>query len=117
MAVGAPQSIDYVGTNIAFNAAAALDFATGGERQFLWMKNGSGVSTTVTISIPGTTFEQANPDVATVIPAGQERMIGPLNPDLRDPGTSNLVVFVVSPTASVTGAIVELPSPPPGLPI
>jgi len=115
MAVGANQPIGYIGTNISFVAASALEGVTPGERVFLWVKNGGGGATTITVVVPGTTFEQPNPDVAVSVSAGQERMIGPLNGGLMDP-TSGVVLVGVSVTTSVTLAAVELSSPPPDLP-
>jgi hypothetical protein len=116
MAFGAVQSIGYTGVNITFGAADAFDAVAPGDRRFVWVKNASGVSTTVTIGVPGVTFGQANPDVAVVIPAGQERMIGPLVSDLQDPSLGNTVFMGITPTASVTGAFVDLPTPPSNLP-
>lgn len=109
------QTVGYTGVNVSFVNVAGVDTAQASERAFLWVKNGSGVSTTVTISVPGQTFLQNNPDVAVTIPAGQERMMGPLNPEINDPGF-NAIVFVTSPATSITAAVVQVPAPPPDLP-
>lgn len=114
MAFGNPQSITYTGVNITFAAAGGFESVAGGYRRFLWVKNGSGVSTTITVAVPGTTFEQNNPDVAVNIAAGTEALIGPLVPEL-DIGNGTLF-FTVSSTTSVTGAFVDLPTPPSDLP-
>jgi hypothetical protein len=115
MAIGAVQSIGYVGANITFGAAVAFDGIAGGLRRFLWVKNASGVSTQITIVVPGTTFEQNNPDVVVNVAAGSERVFGPLVPELNDPA-GGVVLIGVTPTTSVTYAAVDLPTSPPDLP-
>jgi hypothetical protein len=116
MALGLPQPMAYTGTAPTFAAAAALDFVQPDNARFLVVRNGSGVSTTVAIGVPGVTFDQANPDISVVIPAGQERFIGPMALELADPGAANLVVITVSPTASVTIAAFDFPPLEPDLP-
>jgi hypothetical protein len=116
MAITTGQSIGYAGVNVTFGTPAGFDLIAGADRRFVWIKNGGGVSTNVTIAVPGSTFGQNNPDVVVSIPAGEERMIGPLDPGLNEPGQGNRVVVGVSPTTSVTGAFVDLPIPPPDLP-
>jgi hypothetical protein len=115
MALGAPQSMGYVGTNITLAAVGAFEFVSGSSRRFALIRNGSGGATTVQVQVPGQTFEQNNPDVSVNVPAGEDRLIGPLDTGLADP-TSGLITVVTSPTTSITGAIVDLPTPPPDLP-
>jgi len=115
MAIGAPQSIGFTGSAITFGAVDFLQGVQAADKRFLWVKNGGGVSTSVNVVIPGKTFEQDNPDVVVTIPAGQERLIGPLVPDITDPATG-LIGIVVVPQASVTAALVDVPDAPPDLP-
>ena len=108
------QTVGYTGADVSFAAISGVDTAQASNRAFLWVKNASGVSTTVNISVPGQTFLQNNPDVAVTVPAGQERMMGPLNPEISD--ASGTILFITSPTTSVTAAVVQIPAPPPDLP-
>lgn len=109
MATLTTKSIAVTGTDPTFVAANA----GGNEVQphhsgFLHVKNGSGASVTVTVAVPGTTkYGQAEPDVPVVVPAGGDRVIGPLGYDLADP-TDGLVHVTYSAVASVTVASLVL---------
>jgi hypothetical protein len=111
------QSTGYTGTNITFAAAGTgtgFDVTAPSERVFLWVKNADAASRTVTVDVAGSTFEQLNPDVAVVVPNGQERMIGPLNAGLVGP--TGAVVITYSALTNVTVAAVNVSTPPPDLP-
>lgn len=120
MATFAPQSIGYTGVNVTF---AAPDVFPGvnavsvpSDRQFLWVKNTDAAPHDVLIVVPGTTFEQANPDISVTVPAGGEKLIGPLEAGLADPTAGGGVLWVHTVITGITCAIVFLPLPPPGLP-
>jgi hypothetical protein len=101
------QSIGYAGAAITHAAVGGSgDTITPDPRGFIWVKNGGGVSTTVTVTVPGTTQGQAHPDVAVAISAGAERMIGPLVDNLAAPETFGIIIIAYSATASVTIAAV-----------
>jgi hypothetical protein len=58
--------------------------------------------------VPGTSFGQANPDVAVTVPITTgERLIGPLTASLADV-TTGLITVTHSQTATVTCALVRI---------
>lgn len=103
MATLTTHSIAISGTDPAYAAASAGgDAVQPHARAHLHVKNGDASSKTVTIAVPGTTrYGQAEPDVAVVVPAGGERVIGPLDYGLADP-TDGLVHVTYSAVTSVT---------------
>jgi hypothetical protein len=78
------------------------------ERTFLWVKNGSGGSITVTVGIGGTTFGILNPDVARVVTAGAEAVIGPLPVDFTGSDLFGFITFSYSGVTSLTIALVRV---------
>lgn len=83
-------------------ASGGGDLVAPNERGFLRVKNGGGSSITVTIPTPGVTkFGLAEPDITVAVPAGEERVIGPLRFDLVDP-TSKAIPVTYSGVTSVT---------------
>jgi len=119
MAALAYQDIDHTGGAVTLAAAAGGgDTATPDAKGFLWVKNAAaGGTITVTIAVAGTTFGQANADVAVSIPDGEERLIGPLVPELTGADTFGVVLIAYSPNVTgVTVAAVRLSNPPPDLP-
>jgi hypothetical protein len=118
VAVFAHQLVGYVGTNITFTAPD--QFPLGNEtppsnRCYLWVKNAGAGSRDIVIVVPGTTFEQGNPDVSVTITAGTERLLGPLDSNLAIP-TTGLINWIHVNAADLTAAVVELQIPPPDLP-
>lgn len=74
----------------------------------LWVLNGSGVSITVTVAVPGNTkYGQTQPDVAVVIAAGAAQAIGPFPADLADPA-DGLVHVTYSAVTTVTRRLVRV---------
>lgn len=106
MALLAPQQVGITGLKPTMQAAAGGgDTIRPDDRARLHVKNGDAASKTVTIVVPGTTFGQANPDVAAVIPAGEEwDFAGFGDPRLIDP-TTGLVSVTYSAVTSVTVAL------------
>ena len=104
MALIAAQKTTLAGTTWTYSAASAADSVVPNNTGSLHVKNGSGVSTTITIVDPGLTpFGQANPDLVITVGAGVEKTIGPFPATLANPATGN-VDFTTSPTTSITVA-------------
>lgn len=103
MAIYAYQALAITGTAPSYGAVAATDSVAPNPHGFIHVKNGGGVSTTVTVIVPGTQYGQARPDVAIVIAAGADRFIPMTFTDLADPA-DGLIDITYSPTASVTAA-------------
>lgn len=108
MATLTTKTIAVTGTDPTFVAASAGGDAVQPHHSgFLHVRNGSGASVTVTVAVPGTTkFGQAEPDVPVVVPAGTDRLIGPLSYDLAD--STDLVHVTYSAVTSVTVAALVL---------
>lgn len=109
------QTAVRTGLNPTMTAATAdghaFDNSTG--KVMLYVKNGSGVDTTVTIDIPVTVDGQAVTDKAVVVTAGEERLIGPFikaiyNQASTTPAVAQAVLINASPTASVTYAAIKV---------
>ena len=107
MALLGQQQVSATGTTPNFVAASAGgDTFVPDERGFLYIKNGSGSSITVTLVVPGSEYGQARPDVAIPVPAGADRLVGPLVADLADP-TDGLVHVTYSGVTSLTVAVLR----------
>lgn len=92
-------------------AAGGDSFRPGGET-FLCILNNGGSSITVTFVTPG----QAIPDLtignlAVSVPAGSERMIGPIRPELFADPSDGLVDITYSGVTSVFVAAMNLTLP------
>jgi hypothetical protein len=92
------------------NAASGGDKFHPGGRVFLHVKNGAGSSVTVTVATPGEVVEDvAITDLAVAVPAGEEKMIGPLPGSyFGDPSDSGLAAVTYSSATSVTIAVFEV---------
>lgn len=58
-------------------ATSGGDAFSPGENTVFWVKNGSGSSVTVTIDVTATVFGLAAPNIAVVVPAGDQAFLGP----------------------------------------
>lgn len=114
MALLTVQNITRSGLAPSYSAAAG-----GGDtipspdsETFLHVRNGGGSAITVTIATPGTVLgDLAVADVSVSVPAGGERMIGPLPyAHFADPATGNASISYSSVT-SVTVAAIRLRQP------
>lgn len=109
------QTIGYAGTDVTFSAptggALADSIGSTDQRGFFWVKNAAaGGTITVTVHPPGTTFGISWPAIAVSIPDGEERMIGPLVPELGNPLVFGAVVLSITGTMTgVTAAAVKVP--------
>lgn len=89
-------------------ASAGGDTIPSSDTGYLSVKNGSASAVTVTVITPGlTVFGSAEPDLTVSVPAGGERLIGPMLPGLVD-STVNAVKVTYSAVASVTVSAITL---------
>jgi hypothetical protein len=104
-ALGAPQIIALPSLLAVFSAATvtAGDTFLPNGRSFVTVKNGSGVSVTATVDIPGTDdFGNARGDLAVTVAAGTERDIPITRAEMvQSDGT---VKITCSPVTTVTVA-------------
>lgn len=105
MSLRTPQAVQITGDAQTFSAVTASDTFNPVSNGFWEVVNGSGGSITVTVVVPGSTYGQANPDVAVTVANGARAKIGPLVPALADPITG-LITITHSGTSSVTGAYI-----------
>lgn len=103
-----PVAPSIAGTTVAFTAVSANNDAVR-PNQAVWVRNGGGVSLTVTLETAGTAEGNAIADPTVVIPAGQDRLIGPFTRIFpQTGGTDEGYVYVnYSVTASVTRAVLS----------
>lgn len=100
-----PQSVDLTGAAITLEAAnVAGNSARPGDHRFLWVKNGSGGSVTVTLPTPGTVEGLAIADRTVSVGAGAEKLIKVSNNYIQSDGS---VYFDYSAVTSVTVAVVD----------
>jgi hypothetical protein len=108
MALLSVQQVLLTGTTPSYGAVSASDTVVPDNGTFLIVKNAGGSPDTCTVVTPGSTFGQANPDVAVTVPATTgERWIGPMVPELADP-TTGFITITHSFTTSVTCALVRV---------
>lgn len=99
----------------AISSQAAITYAAVGgsgdrvlyaEGTFVIIRNGSGSSTTATITVPGnTTYGVANPVKTKAVAAGADVPI-PLLPEYVDPADGR-VAIVCSPTTTISIAVMR----------
>lgn len=105
MANIATQNISRAGLAPAYAAASAGgDTFRPGPTTFLHVKNGSAAAITATVVTPGNQDGLAIADLAVAVPAGGERMVGPLTADLFRDTADGLADVTWSAAASVTVA-------------
>jgi|GEM_PF-661066 len=81
-----PQSLSSAGVEPTFTAAVADGHKIPNNgRMILYVKNDDASSKTITVQTPGSVDGLAIPDRTVAVPAGEERVIGPL-----DTGTYNM---------------------------
>lgn len=102
MATLASQQIVQTGLTPAYaGAAGGGDKCAPGASNFLHVKNGGGGSVTVTVDSVVPSNYGTDVNLVVAVPAGEERMIGPL-PEGRFAGTDGLVAISYSGVTSVT---------------
>ena len=84
MATLSVQSIVKAGLNPSFSAAAGGgdQFALTDKNDIFWIKNGSGGSITVTFTTQATTDGLAVADRTVAVPAGEDRAVSDLDPNV-----------------------------------
>jgi len=82
--------------------------ANDGKKDTFMVKNGGGVSTSVTVPTTVAIDGLAVEDRVVAIPAGEERVIGGLNPAYYN-NADGTVNIDITPTASVTIAYLRTP--------
>lgn len=99
------QEIDFDGLEPAYVAAEGdgNSVANTGE-QFVHVKNGSGVSVTVTVQTPATVQGIDIDEVEVAIAAGEERMIGPWPPAVYNQAGGLVYVDYSAVTTVTVGA-------------
>ena len=109
MATLTPQTIVSAGLNATYAAAdvAGDEFSNAG-KQFINIKNGDASPHTVTIATPRTIDGLAVADRDVVIPAGEERIIGPLSVTTYN-DVAGLVQLTYDAVTSVSLAVLQLP--------
>lgn len=113
MALMTVQPISLAGLAPTYGAVTASDTFPNDGKTYLHVKNGSGASINVTlddvntVSPPNAT--SFNPDVVVAVPAGGERIIGPVPPS-RFNNATGLTTVTYSATTTVTAAAIQLPS-------
>lgn len=108
MSLRTTQQIAVTGLVPVYAAAdAGGDTFTPDERTFAHVRNNGGSAITATVTIPGTTFGQNNPDVPVPIAAGASAMIGPLTAHMADPVTA-VVEIEYTAVASVDVAALRI---------
>lgn len=101
-----PTAITVGGVAPVSNVAASGDKISGaGDRVFVNVANGAGVSMTLTITPPGNTaYAVANPAKVFTIPATSQMDI-PVLAVYANPADSNLVALTWSSTTTVTWSV------------
>lgn len=108
MAALTVQTVTRTGTglNPTYSAASGGgDTVRTGKTTFLHVKNGGGSSVTVTVATPGTAYGLAIADLAIAIPAGEERMFGPIDDAFR--GANGSASITYSGVTSLTIAAIR----------
>lgn len=107
MATRATETIAAAGTEATYHVATATtgDKVAAVDGTILHVKNGSGVSTTVTLATPGTVEGLDIADREVAIPAGEDRFIA-LSKVYRNPA-DGLATVVCAPATTVTFAVVR----------
>lgn len=108
MAVLTTQTIVPTGLTPAYSAAAGGgDKVAPGADTFIHVKNGSGGSLTVTVDSVVPSNYGTDADLVVAVPAGSERMIGPLAAPRFQSLTDGLVNVTYSGVTSLTIAAIK----------
>lgn len=109
MATLTKQTIAPTGIAPTFVAASAGgDKVTPGGDTIIHVKNGSGGSITVTVDSTRPCSFGFDHDLVVAVPAGQERMVGPLPADRYASPTDGLVAVTYSGVTSLTVAAIAV---------
>lgn len=108
MAALTTQRVSVVGSAVVVAAAGVSgDTAQCGDRNFLKVFNGAGVSRNVTIAVPGSDkFSNAKPDNVVAVAAGATKYIPLREADYADP-TTGLANITYSDATTVSVASIQ----------
>lgn len=107
MATVATEDITRAGVEPTLNpASAGGDEFTPGNHTFVLVRNASGSSVTATIPTTATSDDMAVADITVAVPAGEDRVIGPL-PHRLVAGSNGLGDITWSATTSVSFAVLD----------
>lgn len=114
MAALTTRVVTRTGNGVLLGAAAASgggDTFTNDGNTFLYVKNGSGGSITVTVAIPYTVDNVAvSTGKALVVAAGEERLFGPFPTGIyTDPNTGNVSLTYSGVTSLTVAAVKSIP--------
>lgn len=108
MALLTTQTVVPGGTTPTYQAAAAGgDTVAPGKDVFLHVKNGGGGSINVTVDSVTPCNYGSDHDLVVAVPAGSERMIGPLPPERYANASTGLVNVTYSGVTTVTIAAIR----------
>lgn len=108
MATLATQPVTRAGLNPAYVApSAGGDKLSPSSTAVLHVKNASAAAVTVTLVTPGKVDGFDIADLAVSVPAGGERLIGPVSEVFRDPA-DGLAAFTTSAQVAVTVAALSV---------
>lgn len=98
MALLAVQTPVVAGITPTYNAAALTNTFPNSGRVFAHVKNGSGASINATLVATATVGGNAVANRVVAVPAGQERLIGPIDPNIYNAadGTCELDISVIT---------------------
>ena len=103
----APQTIIRTGLEPAYTAANVDGHSIPNNgRMFHHVKNGGGSDITVTVDTPGTVDGLAIGNLAVVVTAGEERMIGPFPPGVYNQSTGKIHVTYSAVTSVTVAALI-----------
>lgn len=108
MAALTTQQVTQAGITLSFAAVAASDTFVNTGNEMIYVKNGGGSPTTVTITSGGVGYHGASfSNQAVTVTNGSEKIFMPYTPDVTNSGSTGLTTITCSPTTSVTVAIVQ----------
>lgn len=109
MATVATQTITQAGLAPAYSpASAGGDSFTPSPSTFLHLKNASAAAVTATFVTPSTFSGLAIADLTVSVPAGADRLIGPMTAEMFRAADDGLADVTWSATASVTFAVLTI---------
>lgn len=109
MALLATQVPSSTGTEPTYAAATGGgDTMVPHQDAFLHVKNGSGGSITVTVTGQTACNQGSTHDLAVAVPAGEERMIGPVSPQRFQRDSDGYAAITYSGVTSLTVAAIRM---------
>lgn len=108
MAALTTQTVTQAGITLSFAAVAASDTFVNTGQEVIYVKNGGGSPTTVTVTSGGQTYHGASyGNQAVTVNNASEKIFLPYPPEVTNSTSTGLTTVTCSPTTSVTIAIVQ----------